>query len=175
MTSFPSGCLGKLPLHGDFIRYNAGSPEVHELDHWIGDGIVHGYNELDSAWDRTFDAAPQARFVYRSPRTQRVLAGLFRPSVDRAGRRFPFLVYSILEPAAVGADLPYLPLALEPFIARAAEVGSWADGAINVNDFLAHFDGLRFEPDFGEARRAFGRFVLSRPAADFFTQLRQGD
>lgn len=170
MTSFPSGCLGKLPLHGDFIRYNAGGAEVHDLDHWVGEGIVHGYNELDAAWDRTFDAAPQARFIYRSPRTQRVIAGLFQPSVDRAGRRYPFLVYAIIEPKALGQDLPYLPWALEPFIARAGEVAGWAESAINLNTFLGHFDSLRFEPDMADARRNFGRYVLSTAAADFWAR-----
>lgn len=168
MSSFTSGCLGKLPLHGDFIRYNAGSPEVHELDHWIGEGIVHGYHELGSAWDRTFDAAPRAAFVYVSARSRRMVAGLARPSVDKAGRRFPFLVYALLEQGISPADVPYLPLALAPFLEKAGEVTHWADTAINLNMFLGHFDSLRFEPDLAEARRAFGRHVLVTGAQDFF-------
>lgn len=167
MTAFPSGCLGKLPLHGDFIRYNAGSPEVHELDHWVGEGIVHGYHELGASWDRTFDAAPRGSFVYISPKTRRVITGIMRPSVDKAGRRFPFMVYALLEGAVPATDLPYLPWALEQFIAKAGEVAHWADTAINLNMFLSHFDSLRFEPDLAESRRNFGKFVLMKTAADF--------
>jgi len=170
MTGFPSGCLGKLPLHGDFIRYNAGSPEVHELDHWIGEGIVHGYHELGGSWDRTFDAAPRASFVYISPKSRRVVAGILRPYVDKAGRRYPFLVYALLENTVPATDLPYLPWALEHFIAKAAEVAHWADTSINLNMFLSHFDALRFEPDMGESRRNFGKYVLMKPAAEFLAQ-----
>lgn len=167
MTSYPSGCLGKLPLHGDFIRYNAGSPEVHELDHWVGEGIVHGYHELGSAWDRTFDAAPRATFIYVSPKSRRVVTGILQPSVDKAGRRYPFLVYALLEGAVAPTDVPYLPLALGPFLEKAGEVAQWAQTSINLNMFLSHFDTLRFEPDFAESRRTFGRHVLMKGAADF--------
>lgn len=170
MTAFPCGCLGKLPMHGDFIRYNAAAPEVLELDHWISEGIVLGYNELDSAWDRTFDAAPRARFIYISPRSKRVIAGIFRPSVDKAGRRYPFLVYSVVEPGALGPDLTALPVAMDSFVERAAEVMKSAESAANVNAFVTLVDNLRFEPDIGEAKRRFGRHVLSTAAAEFFKQ-----
>jgi type VI secretion system ImpM family protein len=143
---------------------------VLELDHWISEGIVLGYNELDSAWDRTFDAAPPGRFMYVSPRTQRVLTGLFRPSVDKAGRRYPFLVYAVVEPAALGLDLAMLPLAIDAFAGKAAEVMQSAGSAANVNAFLSSVDALRFELDIGEAKRRFGRHVLSTGSADFFGQ-----
>ncbi len=170
MTGFPSGCLGKLPLHGDFIRYNAASPEVHDFDHWVQEGIYHGYGELDSRWDATFDAAPRARFIYIAPKTQRVIAGLFRPSVDKAGRRYPFMVYSVIEPGALGKDLAYLPWALESYIAKAGEIAGWADSAINLNTFLSSIDQLRFEPDMGEAKRNFGRFVLGTSAGEVWAR-----
>lgn len=170
MTGFPSGCLGKLPLHGDFIRYNAASPEVHDFDHWVQEGIYHGYNELDSRWDATFDAAPRARFIYIAPKTQRVVAGLFRPSVDKAGRRYPFMVYAVIEPGALGHDLAYLPWALEPYAAKAGEIAGWADSAINLNTFLTSIDQLRFEPDMGEAKRNFGRYVLGKTSGEVWAQ-----
>lgn len=168
MTGFPSGCLGKLPLHGDFIRYNAASPEVQELDQWIGEGIVLGNNELDARWDATFDAAPAARFIHVSPRTHRAVAGLLRPSVDKAGRRYPFLIYAVVEPGALGSDLGYLPLALESFAASARSIAAQASGAASVNAFLAGFENLKLDRDMGEAKRAFSRYVLSRQATEFF-------
>ena len=171
MSAYPSGCLGKLPLHGDFIRFNAASPEVHELHHWVQEGIYHGYQDLGQRWDGAFDTAPSARFIYTSPRNHRVVAGLFRPSVDKAGRRYPFLVYTMLDAAALGADLGYLPFALEPFLAKATEVAMWADSAINLNTFLTAFDSLRFEPDLAEARRAFARFVLGKTAGGLWASL----
>lgn len=168
MSEFPSGCLGKLPLHGDFIRYNAAGAEINELDQWIQEGIYQGYNELGSKWDSTFDAAPTARFIYSAPRTQRVLAGLFKPSVDKAGRRYPFLIYTVIEPGAMGAEIGYLPTAMGPFLTRARELLEWSDSAINLNTFLSTFESLRFVPDMVEARKEFARFVLASSANDYW-------
>jgi type VI secretion system protein ImpM len=169
VSDFPSGCLGKLPLHGDFIRLNAAGPEVYELDHWIQEGIVQGYNELDSRWDSTFDAAPPARFIYVSPRGQKVLAGLFRPSVDRAGRRFPFLIYALIDATAISKDVGLLPFAMQPFLARANELVSFAGSAANLNMYLSSFESLRLALDLGEARRNFARFVLARTSGETWT------
>ncbi|MBK8207949.1 MAG: type VI secretion system-associated protein TagF [Planctomycetes bacterium] len=166
---FPSGCLGKLPLHGDFIRFNAAGAEINEFDHWIQEGIYQGYNELDSRWDSTFDAAPTARFIYTSPRTQRVIAGLFKPSVDKAGRRYPFLIYTVIEPGAMGAEIGYLPNAMGPFLTRARELLEWSESAINLSTFLSTFESLRFEPDMVEAKKEFARFVLTSNAGNYWS------
>lgn len=168
MSDFPSGCLGKLPLHGDFIRYNAASAEVRELDTWIQEGIYQGYQVLDSKWDSTFDNAPPARFIYCSPRSQRLLAGLFKPSVDKAGRRYPFLVFTVIESGALGNDTAYLPWAMEPFLLKATELAAWSDSAIDLKTFLSSFESLRFELDLIEARKSFAKYVLSHAVGDYW-------
>ena len=169
MTEYPTGCLGKLPLHGDFIRYNASLAEVREFDTWVQEGIYEGYQQLDSKWDSTFDAAPVSRFIYCSPKTRRVLAGLFKPSVDKAGRRYPFMVYTIIEPGALGNDTGYLPWAMEPFLLKAMELAAWSDSAIDLNTFLRSFEGFRFELDVTEARKSFAKYVLGHSAGDYWT------
>jgi len=168
VSEFPSGCLGKLPLHGDFIRYNAAGAEVQELDQWVQDGIYECYSELASGWDGSFDSAPKSRFIYCSPRSGRIVAGLFKPSVDKAGRRYPFMVYTVVEPGALGNEVSYLPSAMDGFLARAEETLEWSASAINLNTFLSTFEGLRFEPDMVEARKQFAMFVLSRAAGDYW-------
>ncbi|MCA8912221.1 MAG: type VI secretion system-associated protein TagF [Planctomycetes bacterium] len=168
MSEFPSGCLGKLPLHGDFIRYNAALAEVRDFDTWIQEGIYQGYQELDSKWDSSFDAAPTARFIYCAPKTKRILAGLFKPSVDKAGRRYPFLVYTVIEPGALGNDAAYLPWAMEPFLLKATELAAWSDSAIDLKTFLSSFESLRFELDLTEARKSFAKYVLSHATGDYW-------
>lgn len=170
MTEFPSGCLGKLPLHGDFIRYNAASPEVKELDEWIQGGIYEGYQKLESRWDSSFDAAPISRFIFCHPRTKRLVTGLFKPSVDKAGRRYPFLVYTIIESDGLGNEVGYLPWAIEPFLLKATELADWSDTAINLKSFLANFSELRFSSDLTEARKRFAQFVLGTNMQDYWTR-----
>lgn len=168
MTDFPSGCLGKLPLHGDFIRYNAALPEVREFDEWIQQGIYQGYNELDSRWDSSFDAAPVSRFIYCSPRSKRILAGLFKPSVDKAGRRYPFMVYTVIEPGALGNDAGCLPLTMDAFLLKATELAAWSDSAIDLQNFLRSFESFRFSLDLTEARKTFAKYVLSRRSGEYW-------
>ncbi len=165
---FPSGCLGKLPLHGDFIRSNAAGAEINEFDQWIQEGIYQGYNELGSGWDAAFDAAPKAAFIYCSPRSRRIVAGMFKPSVDRAGRRYPILIYTLLEPSAVGNQLDFLPSAMAPFLAAAGELVQKSAELANLNAFLASLETLRFVPDTAGARQQFGRFVLITNAMKYW-------
>ena len=169
MSEFPTGCLGKLPLHGDFIRFNAASAEVGEFDTWVQEGIYRGYEKLDSKWDTGFDNAPTARFIYCSPKSRRILAGLFKPSVDKAGRRYPFMVYTIIEPNALGNDIAYLPWAMDAFLQKATEQAAWSDSAIDLNTFLSSFDSFRFTPDLVDARKNFAKYVLVTSAGDYWT------
>ncbi|MCB9893613.1 MAG: type VI secretion system-associated protein TagF [Planctomycetes bacterium] len=169
MTDYPTGCLGKLPLHGDFIRFNASLAEVREFDTWVQEGIYEGYQQLDSKWDSSFDAAPVSRFIYCSPKTRRILAGLFKPSVDKAGRRYPFMVYTVIEPGALGNDSAYLPWAMEPFLAKAIELAAWSDSAIDLNTFLRSFETFRFTLDLTEARKSFAKYVLGHNSGDYWT------
>lgn len=171
MSSFPSGCLGKLPLHGDFIRLNAASREVQDLDTWIQEGIYQAYEELGSRWDSTFDAAPTSRFIFCHPRTKRIVAGLFKPSVDKAGRRYPFLVYTLIEADGLGNDVGYLPWAMDAFLQRATEMADWSNSAINLNAFLSSFRDLSFDEDMAEARKSFAKYVLSHGAGDYWTAI----
>lgn len=171
MINFPTGCLGKLPLHGDFIRFNASAPEVKELDLWVQEGIVSAYEELDGKWSSTFDIAPVQNFVYCSPHTGKVVAGVLKPSVDKAGRRYPFMVYGLLDPTALANDVGYLPIALGDFISKAEDMSEWSANAINLSSFLASFESLKFQVDMGSARGTFAKFVLTRTSADYWTGL----
>jgi type VI secretion system protein ImpM len=168
---FPSGCLGKLPLHGDFIRHNATAGEVNEFDQWIQEGIYQGYDALQTRWDESFDAAPTFRFMYCSPRSRRVMAGLFKPSVDRAGRRYPFMVYSVLDAAAIGTEVDFLPNSMEQFVRDAGNLIQSSGDAANLNAFLATLEPLKFVPDMAGARREFGRFVLTSNALNYWASM----
>jgi hypothetical protein len=85
---------------------------------------------------------------------------MFRPSVDRAGRRYPIVVYTVLEPTSLGAEIGYLPNAMAGFLTTANELVDAAATAPNVNAFLAALEPLRFVPALADARKEFGRFVL---------------
>ena len=91
MIGLAPSCYGKLPLHGDFIKINAGGPELGWLDGWLGEGLVRAGDQHGESWAAAFDAAPALRFV-RNLDGKTFLTGVLACSQDRVGRRFrPFL------------------------------------------------------------------------------------
>lgn len=171
MTPLVPGCYGKLPLHGDFIRHRAGDPEIEALDQWLQAGILAARQALGAGFEAAWDAAPVLRFLHRAPRTRRLLAGVLAPSVDKAGRRFPFLVFARLDVKAGELDASLLPLLAAGFLerAQAAATGGWAGR--DLKGVQAMVDGLAGPLDPAEARRACLAYVSETSCADFWAGL----
>jgi type VI secretion system protein ImpM len=97
MYSSTLGYYGKLPLSAEFIRCRASGAEIDELDRWIREGMFHAKSTLGPAWSMDFLKGDQWAFLYVPLDRSRFLAGLLKPSQDKAGREFPFLIYLLLE------------------------------------------------------------------------------
>ena len=54
VKSRKTGCLGKLPCHGDFLRLNAAHEELRWMDSWVRQGIAESYRILGPAWAPAF-------------------------------------------------------------------------------------------------------------------------
>ena len=88
--------FGKLPAYGDFVRHNASKNEVIAFDQWLQQGIQSSKNLTNVNWNSVFDNSPAYHFhFYLNP--QQSLIGIWHPSMDSAGRRFPFVLASIIE------------------------------------------------------------------------------
>lgn len=83
------GFFGKLPSHGDFIRWGLSRTFVSAWDAW-----------LQTVWSSSADEAPIAHPARRSCRFflgsglcgPSAVSGVLLPSADKVGRRFPLLV-----------------------------------------------------------------------------------
>ena len=151
MKTLPPGCFGKLPLHGDFIASARGSVEIAELDRWLQEGMAAASQKLAGGWSAAFDAAPTARFLFRSPSSGRLLAGVWRHSRDRVGRQFPIFVFVLGTEAIAGSQLRATVAGLAGFFAATEELlaRDWRTG--DVASFLAAVaklpvDGVAAEP-----------------------------
>jgi type VI secretion system ImpM family protein len=163
-----TGCLGKLPCHGDFLRHNAVHEELRWLDEWVRNGMVASYSRMGPAWARAFDAAPPARIFAFRPETGRILCVRFKPARDSVGRRYPFLMFHLENPAADEAGMAPLVPALEPFFGRARDVADHGGTGSARGEFLRHVEALNraglplFEPhrfdEWLENRRSGGLF-----------------
>jgi type VI secretion system ImpM family protein len=105
MKTLPPGCFGKLPLHGDFIASARGYTEIGELDRWLQEGMAAASQKLGNAWPAAFEAAPTARFLFRSSGTGRLLAGVWKRSRDRVGRQFPMILFVMASEPVAGAQV----------------------------------------------------------------------
>lgn len=96
MHTFSLGYYGKLPLSAEFIRCQASGAEIDELDQWLREGMYHAKSCLGSSWSTDFAQADQWGFLYLPRDKGRFLTGMLKPSQDKAGREFPFLLYLLL-------------------------------------------------------------------------------
>jgi len=155
-----AGCFGKVPIHGDFIRHNVG-PEVDRLDEWLQGGIVSSRAAMGASWDASFDAMPPQRFLYQSG-TGRVVAGVMTASVDRPGRRYPFLVFTLLDPKTMGGEITALPAVLSSFFLHAEEEARTGWQGLDLKSFLVRIDSLALPTDFEEAKQSILKFVAGQ-------------
>ncbi|MGH7084958.1 MAG: type VI secretion system-associated protein TagF [Acetobacteraceae bacterium] len=102
---FPCGFYGKIPARGDFVRSGLNSSFISAWDDWAQAVLVGSRSTMGEAWLGAWLEAPVWRFALPGgmfgPET---VAGLFMPSVDRAGRYFP-LCFACLGPGEAASVL----------------------------------------------------------------------
>ncbi len=85
-------CFGKIPEHGDFVRYNADGPAARELDAWFQEGLHASQFRFEHSLTAIAQVAPPRRFVYCPTTTPVLLLGVMQMSEDATGRTYPFVV-----------------------------------------------------------------------------------
>lgn len=88
------GFFGKLPGYGDFVQRNVSPELISEWDNWLIQAIDTSQAQLKGDWREIYFTSPiwcftiQANIIFPS-----TLSGLMMPSVDSAGRDYPFFVF----------------------------------------------------------------------------------
>lgn len=92
------GYFGKLPSYGDFIQRNVSPAIIKNLDNWFLQSIENSRAQLGSDWKQSYFNSPIWRFVISKDIVcDKVLTGFMMPSVDKAGRSYPFSVVCALD------------------------------------------------------------------------------
>nr|WP_245214315.1 type VI secretion system-associated protein TagF [Pararoseomonas indoligenes] len=114
-----AGVFGKLPARGDFLRLGLPRDFVDAWDLWWQRGLLSVREIAGEDWVAAWLEAPVWRFVLPPGLLGRDgVAGVWLPSVDRAGRYFPLTV------AAVAPfDWAERPGDLHGFLAGAEQAG----------------------------------------------------
>lgn len=96
--------FGKLPCVGDFCSHNMNACLLSELDDWLSTAMQTGLNTRGGAWMQAYYETPMHGFVWGHNTLPALgtclVIGILMPSVDRAGRAFPFVMLEQLEVGA---------------------------------------------------------------------------
>ncbi|HEY5801996.1 MAG TPA: type VI secretion system-associated protein TagF [Burkholderiaceae bacterium] len=114
-------CFGKLPSSGDFVR-SAQQPAIMDaLDAWLAQSMTLLAD--DPRWKARYDTAPAVNFVIAGPRRGHAIAGRIHASRDRAGRRYPLLLASVVALDDPARALQAAPVLYRPLWDRMASHG----------------------------------------------------
>ena len=92
-----AGYFGKRTDFPDFIKSNAGSPEILELDKWLQEGMFAAKQKLKSHWKECYKQNLRYNFFYPFSDTDHVLIGSMFPGKDKYDREFPFILFFLLD------------------------------------------------------------------------------
>ena len=129
------GLFGKLAAMGDFVAYNAAMPTARELDSWLQAGV-------DTVIRRGKNLPPYpVRFLFRDTAHSGACVGVFVPSQDGVGRKFPLAAFVYLDMPVAIHRFPFLPAAYAPFLDGAAALLAHHPTA-DPNALLQHLAAL---------------------------------
>lgn len=134
-----TGCFGKIPAAGDFVRQiPADGPDARTLD-WFHDGWAR-----HALAGRQKDLTVPLYFCWQRPGHGIALVGAMQASRDRTGRRFPLAVFGAVAGAATTGDA----LAAAPdLLAGAVAVGETGRAGVDATALRGHVDALRSRLD----------------------------
>lgn len=112
-------CFGKVPAAGDFVPGADHVAEAQALDRWFEAGLERSRVLLGETFAARFDGLEETRFLWVGAGQDPVLCGCFGPSLDAAGRRYPFAV-GLRIAKVVPGERQALPLAARTFLAAAS-------------------------------------------------------
>ncbi len=121
------GCFGKLPFWREYLEANLDYPTAREFRRWLRESRAEAHDSGEIAVAAGDPAAPSPRsrtsvsetvsrrFLFGTPGSVDLMAGVIRPSTDEGGlRSFPFMVFAHFPRRTFGRHYALAPLALAP-------------------------------------------------------------
>lgn len=162
MTAPLLAAVGKLPVHGDFIRINHPLvPEILEIDRWLLQGIERGYDRRGRGFDAELRALPPLRLLYTSARTGRLWNGFVLPSTDSVGRVYPFVVGFVSPDQASGPSFDRLPLAASTTLRQIRALVDGAAGAGSLASLSERLLAIPVDVEPSTSEQSLRRFLLA--------------
>lgn len=165
--------FGKLPARGDFVKGGNHVQLIGLLDRWTS-ACMEKLAE-NAHWKTLFDSAQAVDFAFIATHDRRAVIGHLAPSRDAAGRRFPFLAATTVEPNAafpwacgpLGFSAPWSHLRRIVHAACSADAPNSALSALEALDCKTH---LTCPP----AEGALAQFARTTTLGELATMLAPG-
>jgi len=165
--------FGKLPAYGDFVRHNASKNEVLAFDQWLQQGIQSSKNLLNVNWNSVFDTSPAYQFhFFLNP--QQSLIGIWHPSMDSAGRRFPFVIASIINGQNMDKhSYSFIPIMFRDFFGTARQLFRDAILGIELAQIVPRIENLNssLNVDYYFVKNEYQNYVSNTTLESFATNL----
>ncbi|WP_299204574.1 type VI secretion system-associated protein TagF [uncultured Tateyamaria sp.] len=141
------GYYGKLPFAGDFLRQGLSAAFVPGWDAWMQRMLIMASETMgETRWHGAYLCAPIWRFsIAPGILASHGAVGVFMPSLDRVGRRFPFCIAAATDLPPVAAYLALQPVA-EQLEAIALDMIEGQGGLSNLDARLAQLPSLSALP-----------------------------
>jgi len=87
------GCVGKLPVHNEFIKHGVIRPELARLDQWYQSAYHILSQKYGNKTKTIFPQMPLHNYIY----SNQPMIGVVAASHDQSGRVYPLVLFRILE------------------------------------------------------------------------------
>jgi len=169
-----AACLGKLPTHGDFVRHRATTPAMRSFDEWVQKGLYRAKQRRRGDLDAVYDDAPAFHFMFNGRRGTATLLGVMKPSRDRSGRTYPFMVAVEVPPHSLTAQhLGYVPVQAGTFYEDADRIVQKAtEGAVDYREATEQVQQLSPSVGFSTTPpQAYKRYLQQQTVTSFLERL----
>lgn len=166
-----AGYFGKLPQYNDFIKYNAGGPEILKLDEWIQKGIKLGMEIMKESWKEAYRNSPAYNFIYPFTDSPNLIAGTIKPGFDKSRREYPFIVFATLPFSSINHDHYYLlPLMLTNPLERIKKIADnllriMSDESVSITLYTSDEDYTeKFQDYLHIPQKTFWKTMFNNPS-----------
>lgn|GEM_PF-3900465 len=170
-SKLTAGYFGKLPQYNDFIKYNAGGPEILKLDDWIQKGIKLGKKKMKEGWKHAYRNSPVYNFIYPFTDSPNLIAGTIEAGYDKSKREYPFIVFATLPFSSIKRDhYNLLPLMLSNPLEQIKNMAGniiriISDESASITMYTSDDDYTeKFEKYLHIPQRAFWKTTLNNPS-----------
>jgi type VI secretion system protein ImpM len=114
------GCIGKLPVHNEFIKHGVIHPELARLDQWYQSAYHIVSQRYGNKAKTIFSQMPIYNYIYNNL----PMIGTVTASHDQSGRVYPLVLFRILEHPLAHEFKTALPIMYQDYFTKACALSS---------------------------------------------------